>query len=77
MQGVGGAASYGVENASVIFRATLEQNSVPLPMDVRLLVAEAPHDNFSLLGRDILYQFTLTVSDGEVTLRLPTSALER
>ena len=44
---------------------------VPLPMDLRVLVAEATHDRFSLLGRDLLYRFTLTLTDSEVTLDLP------
>ena len=75
MRGVGGTASYGVEDARVMFRATLDGEPTPLPMHVPVLVAEAPHDNASLLGRDLLYEFTLTMTDGQVGLELPLERL--
>ena len=53
----------------------LDGEPTPLPMHVPVLVAEAPHDNASLLGRDLLYEFTLTMTDDHVGLELPLERL--
>ena len=66
--GIGGAAWYGEEDASIVLRATRGDEPDQITLALPILVAENPVDDISLLGRDVLYRFTLTMTDSMVIL---------
>lgn len=68
LEGVGGDALYGVEDATVNLSARRGDMPDPISVVIPILIAEDPNDSMSLLGRDVLYRFTLTMTDSMVEL---------
>lgn len=66
--GIGGQAVYGVVNATVVFFGSRGAEGSIVPLPVSLLVSTDRRDNFTLLGRDLLYEFRLMVENGLVEL---------
>jgi hypothetical protein len=66
--GIGGEQYYGLIDGVVAIRGVHGERASSITAGVRVHVAESRDNNFTLLGRDVLYRFKTTLINGLVTL---------
>ena len=75
--GIGGEQYYGVMDGVLAILGVHGERESSITAAVRVHVAESQDNNFTLLGRDVLYRFQTTLVNGLVTLEALDTQLGR